>query len=50
MENIEILNYEDDWEVLTSFFPDGWEEKAKELGALLRCRKFLDASLYCGLC
>lgn len=43
MENIEILNYEDDWEVLTSFFPDGWEEKAKELGALLRCRKFLDA-------
>lgn len=43
MENIEILDYEDDWEVLTSFFPDGWEEKAKELGALLRCRKFLDA-------
>lgn len=26
-----------------TFFPDNWQEKAKELGALLRCRKFLDA-------
>ena len=43
MENIDIFGFEDDWDVLTSFFPDGWREKAKELGALLRCRKFLDA-------
>jgi hypothetical protein len=43
MENTENLNYEDDWEVLTNFFPDEWKEKAKELGALLRCRKFPDA-------
>ena len=43
MEKTESLNYEDDWEVLTSFFPDGWKEKAKDLGALLRCRKFPDA-------
>ena len=43
MDNIEILDNEDDWQVLTSFLPEGWKEKAKELGALLRCRKFLDA-------
>jgi hypothetical protein len=43
MENINIFGFEDDWDVLASFFPDGWKEKAKELGALLRCRKFLDA-------
>ena len=43
MDNVEILDNEDDWQVLTSFLPDGWKEKAKELGALLRCRKFLDA-------
>jgi hypothetical protein len=43
MENVEIFGFEDDWEVLTNFFPDGWKEKAKELGALLRCRKFSDA-------
>ena len=43
MDNIEVLDNEDDWQVLTSFLPGGWKEKAKELGALLRCRKFLDA-------
>lgn len=29
----------DDWPVITSFLPAGWETKAKELGALRRCRK-----------
>lgn len=34
---------EDDWSVLERFFPLGWEEKARELGALRRCRGFPDA-------
>ena len=33
---------EDDWDVLQSFLPQGWQEQAKELGALRRCRKFAD--------
>ena len=28
----------DDWEVLCSFLPDGWEEKARESGAFTRAR------------
>lgn len=35
-----IEEFEDEWSVLRSFFPVDWEEKAKELGALKRCRKF----------
>lgn len=34
--------YEDDWSVLTKFLPEGWREKAKELGALQRFRAFPD--------
>ena len=34
------LEQEDDWEVLMTFLPEGWQAKAKELGALLRCRVF----------
>ena len=33
----------DDFEYLLAFLPPGWEAKAKELGALRRCRKILDA-------
>lgn len=32
-----------DFEYLLTFLPDGWEQKAKSLGALRRCRKFPDA-------
>ena len=32
-----------DYEYLLSFLPDGWAQKAKELGALRRCRKIPDA-------
>jgi hypothetical protein len=32
----------EDWDVLSSFFPDGWQEKAKQLGALRRFRKFVE--------
>ena len=34
---------QDDWSVLVTFLPCGWKEKAKELGALRRCRRFADA-------
>jgi hypothetical protein len=35
-----LLGQEDDWHVLLTFLPIGWQSKAKELGALRRCRKF----------
>lgn len=41
MENI-VANT--DWNTLTQFFPVGWEDKAKELGALVRKRKISSAS------
>jgi len=31
-----------DWQVVTSFLPADWEQKAKELGALRRCRKITE--------
>lgn len=37
------LSQGDNWHVVLSFLPNGWEEKARELGALLRCRKFANA-------
>jgi hypothetical protein len=38
----EFREYAEDWDVLSSFFPNGWQEKAKHFGALRRCRKFAD--------
>lgn len=35
----------DDWEVLAKFFPKGWEDKASELGALVRKRKINSAQV-----
>jgi hypothetical protein len=32
-----VLN--DDWDILKTFLPSGWEDKARELGALVRKRK-----------
>ncbi len=43
MEELNVLNGDEDWDFLLSFLPHGWQEKAKELGALRRCRKFVDA-------
>jgi len=37
------LSQGDNWHVILSFLPDGWGEKARELGALQRCRKFANA-------
>lgn len=43
MEKSATLAQSQDWPYLVTFFPSGWQQKAKELGALLRCRKFKDA-------
>jgi hypothetical protein len=37
------VDVERDFEFLLTFLPAGWEQKAKELGALRRCRKVPDA-------
>ena len=34
MENLQWLDEEDDWHVLTKFLPFGWQAGARELGAL----------------
>jgi hypothetical protein len=34
--------FEDDWSILVRLLPEGWREKAKELGALQRFRAFPD--------
>ena len=34
----------DDWGVLCQFLPDGWEQKARECGALTRARGIADAA------
>jgi hypothetical protein len=39
------LKTESDFEYLLTFLPPGWEQKAKELGALRRCRKIPDAQV-----
>lgn len=43
MENLQWLDDEDDWQVLTKFLPMGWQAGARTLGALKRCRKFESA-------
>lgn len=40
--NNSIAVFGDDWSILVRFLPDGWREKAKELGALQRFRAFHD--------
>lgn len=37
------LSGEENWDVMLAFLPELWEGKAKELGALVRCRKFVNA-------
>jgi len=37
------LDTQEDFDYLLSFLPSEWQEKAKELGALRRCRKIPDA-------
>ena len=42
MDPIGPVGVTDDWDVVLAFLPEGWEQKAKELGALRRCRRFKD--------
>jgi hypothetical protein len=39
-----LLGAADDWEIVRRVLPTGWEAKARELGALRRCREFADAA------
>lgn len=43
MDGSMSLGHGEDWDTLLTFLPSGWEGKARELGALLRCRGFSDA-------
>jgi hypothetical protein len=43
MDQAEQLDQSQDWPYLVTFFPEGWQQKAKDHGALLRCRKFKNA-------
>lgn len=44
-DNIEraIVDDLEDWELLMRFLPEGWREKARDLGAFRRAREFADA-------
>jgi hypothetical protein len=39
------LRVEEDYDYLIRFLPDNWQEQAKELGALRRCRKIPNAEI-----
>jgi hypothetical protein len=43
MDKSELLDKDRDWQYLLAFLPASWQQKAKDLGALQRCRKFPDA-------
>ena len=45
MESLNAIAEQEDWQVLLTFLPEDWRVKARELGALRRCRKFADAEL-----
>jgi hypothetical protein len=43
MADATLFNTDENWGAVVAFLPDGWEEKARGLGALQRCRGFADA-------
>ena len=43
LKSISSLDVADDFDYLKTFLPEGWQARAKELGALRRCRKVPDA-------
>ena len=43
MDDSDLWAHDENWAVLLTFLPTGWEESARRLGALRRCRKFADA-------
>lgn len=40
MEKVIFPEHLDDWQFLLTFLPVGWQDQAKALGAIQRCRKF----------
>ena len=40
MERMVFPEQGEDWQFLLTFLPPGWREKARELGAIRRYRKF----------
>jgi hypothetical protein len=44
MDQERLGDTEDDWPIVQRVLPAGWQAKAKELGALRRCRGFEDAA------
>ena len=45
MEKLKSLDQDHDWLYLLTFLPSGWQQKAKESGALLRSRNFPNAEV-----
>ena len=43
MDPSALLDHDENWPFLMRFLPAGWEESARRLGALQRCRKFASA-------
>jgi len=43
MDDSDVGVHDENWSVLLTFLPAGWEESARQLGALRRCRKFAGA-------
>lgn len=44
MDHATLATGEEDWAVVQRFLPAGWQEQARPLGALRRCRGFADAA------
>ena len=39
----EVIGLGEDWRIVQALLPDGWMEKARELGAFQRARGIVDA-------
>jgi len=40
-----VMKIDENWKFLLQFLPQGWEQKARELGALTRQRKIMSAEI-----
>src|SRR3984893_3176192 len=44
MDDDILAGVAEDWQIVLRVLPLGWQDKARELGALRRCRQFADAA------
>jgi hypothetical protein len=44
MDDDILAGVAEDWQIVLRVLPVGWQDKARELGALRRCRQFADAA------